>query len=211
MRVDVAGRAAINRRRPKGGIGRQTAIGHGSTPKRENPFNSLQYLRRFSSAVEQRFCKPKVGSSILSTGTNEINDLIQKIRRIEGAFSSRGKRPGKPANGSGPSGLAEHPFRAGVVVGGEPVRQTRRDTSLGRRRGLRDRDARSTLRSEPPYQGGVRKRTAVLRAAREADLRASGRLAAPGSRGAALAQRASLSRVTAQCTMTRRISGRASF
>ena len=25
--------------------------------------------RRFSSAVEQRFCKPKVGSSILSTGT----------------------------------------------------------------------------------------------------------------------------------------------
>jgi hypothetical protein len=24
---------------------------------------------RFSSAVEQRFCKPKVGSSILSTGT----------------------------------------------------------------------------------------------------------------------------------------------
>jgi hypothetical protein len=26
-------------------------------------------FRRFSSAVEQRFCKPKVGSSILSTGT----------------------------------------------------------------------------------------------------------------------------------------------
>ena len=26
-------------------------------------------IRRFSSAVEQRFCKPKVGSSILSTGT----------------------------------------------------------------------------------------------------------------------------------------------
>jgi hypothetical protein len=30
---------------------------------------------RFSSAVEQRFCKPKVGSSILSTGTNRINKL----------------------------------------------------------------------------------------------------------------------------------------
>ena len=30
---------------------------------------------RFSSAVEQRFCKPKVGSSILSTGTSQINDL----------------------------------------------------------------------------------------------------------------------------------------
>src|ERR1700732_4907110 len=27
---------------------------------------------RFSSAVEQRFCKPKVGSSILSTGTNPL-------------------------------------------------------------------------------------------------------------------------------------------
>src|SRR4030088_3396890 len=27
-------------------------------------------IRRFSSAVEQRFCKPKVGSSILSTGTS---------------------------------------------------------------------------------------------------------------------------------------------
>lgn len=27
------------------------------------------FIRRFSSAVEQRFCKPKVGSSILSTGT----------------------------------------------------------------------------------------------------------------------------------------------
>ena len=34
-------------------------------------------IRRFSSAVEQRFCKPKVGSSILSTGTtlNEISIL----------------------------------------------------------------------------------------------------------------------------------------
>jgi hypothetical protein len=33
--------------------------------------------RRFSSAVEQRFCKPKVGSSILSTGTTS---LARKIR-----------------------------------------------------------------------------------------------------------------------------------
>jgi hypothetical protein len=31
---------------------------------------------RFSSAVEQRFCKPKVGSSILSTGTNKIKHLV---------------------------------------------------------------------------------------------------------------------------------------
>src|SRR5258708_7950937 len=30
-------------------------------------------IRRFSSAVEQRFCKPKVGSSILSTGTSDLD------------------------------------------------------------------------------------------------------------------------------------------
>ena len=33
------------------------------------PNSLLKLVRRFSSAVEQRFCKPKVGSSILSTGT----------------------------------------------------------------------------------------------------------------------------------------------
>ena len=41
-------------------------------------------IRRFSSAVEQRFCKPKVGSSILSTGTSEINNLALKSRFSEG-------------------------------------------------------------------------------------------------------------------------------
>jgi hypothetical protein len=35
------------------------------------PNGLLKRVRRFSSAVEQRFCKPKVGSSILSTGTSE--------------------------------------------------------------------------------------------------------------------------------------------
>src|SRR6185503_5566742 len=39
---------------------------------RRSPITSI---RRFSSAVEQRFCKPKVGSSILSTGTSIYNDL----------------------------------------------------------------------------------------------------------------------------------------
>jgi hypothetical protein len=33
---------------------------------------ALRDISRFSSAVEQRFCKPKVGSSILSTGTTKI-------------------------------------------------------------------------------------------------------------------------------------------
>jgi hypothetical protein len=36
---------------------------------------ALNVFSRFSSAVEQRFCKPKVGSSILSTGTSNAKDL----------------------------------------------------------------------------------------------------------------------------------------
>jgi hypothetical protein len=39
----------------------------------ESPVDST--FRRVSSAVEQRFCKPLVGSSILSPGTNEIKYL----------------------------------------------------------------------------------------------------------------------------------------
>ena len=66
-RVDVAPRAAINRRTKDIGqlFGRQITI---CKPAVELEKCS-QYLSRFSSAVEQRFCKPKVGSSILSTGT----------------------------------------------------------------------------------------------------------------------------------------------
>src|SRR5712691_4234293 len=65
-RVDVAPRAAINRRTKDIGqlFGRQITI---CKPAVE----CSQYLSRFSSAVEQRFCKPKVGSSILSTGTSK--------------------------------------------------------------------------------------------------------------------------------------------
>ncbi len=38
--------------------------------QRADLVSNCNYLAsRFSSAVEQRFCKPKVGSSILSTGT----------------------------------------------------------------------------------------------------------------------------------------------
>jgi hypothetical protein len=37
---------------------------------RVSPTAPSPSIRRFSSAVEQRFCKPKVGSSILSTGTS---------------------------------------------------------------------------------------------------------------------------------------------
>ena len=39
-------------------------------------------IRRFSSAVEQRFCKPKVGSSILSTGTRNFFFSYFRILRI---------------------------------------------------------------------------------------------------------------------------------
>src|ERR1700687_4873746 len=37
--------------------------------------DAIQSVSRFSSAVEQRFCKPKVGSSILSTGTTPVSGL----------------------------------------------------------------------------------------------------------------------------------------
>src|SRR5215831_14944793 len=40
-------------------------------PSRKRPF------RRISSAVEQRFCKPLVGSSNLSSGTSKIKDLAE--------------------------------------------------------------------------------------------------------------------------------------
>src|SRR5579871_2195484 len=40
--------------------------------------DSSSPICRFSSAVEQRFCKPKVGSSILSTGTSNVGRDICK-------------------------------------------------------------------------------------------------------------------------------------
>jgi hypothetical protein len=66
-RVDEAQRAAINRRIER--------VGGNSLPEvtREcfcETTGIASNLGRFSSAVEQRFCKPKVGSSILSTGTS---------------------------------------------------------------------------------------------------------------------------------------------
>jgi hypothetical protein len=45
---------------------------HASVRNRGNLSFCNKTIRRFSSAVEQRFCKPKVGSSILSTGTSKI-------------------------------------------------------------------------------------------------------------------------------------------
>ena len=39
----------------------------------------LLKFRRFSSAVEQWFCKPKVGSSILSTGTINEETTMSKM------------------------------------------------------------------------------------------------------------------------------------
>jgi hypothetical protein len=61
--VDVALRAAINRCM-------LVANGFVRYWRASNFIEIDQILRRFSSAVEQRFCKPKVGSSILSTGTS---------------------------------------------------------------------------------------------------------------------------------------------
>jgi hypothetical protein len=47
-------------------------------------------LCRFSSAVEQRFCKPLVGSSILSTGTN-ISRRFRPGNGPGGVTSRRGR------------------------------------------------------------------------------------------------------------------------
>src|SRR5712691_9781449 len=76
-RVDVAPRAAINRRPKDIGqlFGRQITICKPAVALEKYS----QYLSRFSSAVEQRFCKPKVGSSILSTGTT-ISYLAEMLQ-----------------------------------------------------------------------------------------------------------------------------------
>ena len=76
-------------------------------------------IRRFSSAVEQRFCKPKVGSSILSTGTTlrYLADMLQidglgcgamskaLSPRPQPYFSITGGRPGLPRPGFPAAGL----------------------------------------------------------------------------------------------------------
>ena len=62
-------------------------------------FASLAKKCRISSAVEQRFCKPKVGSSILSSGTISVEradvseaDMLAKVRSL------RLRRARKPAS-----------------------------------------------------------------------------------------------------------------
>jgi hypothetical protein len=72
-RVDGARRAAINRRTKA--IGSHSAAS-AKLAKPAAEISSSQCVGRFSSAVEQRFCKPKVGSSILSTGTTETAYLL---------------------------------------------------------------------------------------------------------------------------------------
>ena len=57
-------------------------------------------IRRFSSAVEQRFCKPKVGSSILSTGTTDtcaIIALAEIQKRLRGIAAERGSHAARYA------------------------------------------------------------------------------------------------------------------
>jgi hypothetical protein len=53
---------------------------------------NYQCLSRFSSAVEQRFCKPKVGSSILSTGTSAISSLVGHRTRLARDAKTRAAR-----------------------------------------------------------------------------------------------------------------------
>jgi hypothetical protein len=46
------------------------------------PENAKSLNSRVSSAVEQRFCKPLVGSSILSPGTNKFKALPGHIWQL---------------------------------------------------------------------------------------------------------------------------------
>jgi hypothetical protein len=75
--VDAAPPAAINRRAPKR-TGSNTVANRGSCKSFVLDNIALSTRCRFSSAVEQRFCKPKVGSSILSTGTNVCSGFLNK-------------------------------------------------------------------------------------------------------------------------------------
>ena len=71
---------------------------------------------RCSTAVVQRFCKPKVGSSILSTGTSNFKDLAWGQPCPS---RPRGKQQGKRANHGGErprSGLTRGLDRAGSSV-----------------------------------------------------------------------------------------------
>ena len=47
----------------------------GGQPRRLPALPASFMRRRLSSAVEQRFCKPKVGGSIPSAGTSNFNTL----------------------------------------------------------------------------------------------------------------------------------------
>ena len=85
---------------------------HGrSDLSRRNCAASSHPVGRFSSAVEQRFCKPKVGSSILSTGTTKSR-LFVGLFAILGPRQDGRRRRSKavlPATESGPSVHAVFP------------------------------------------------------------------------------------------------------
>jgi hypothetical protein len=50
-----------------------------------------QCVSRVSSEVEQRFCKPLVGSSILSPGTNDICDFLHSCASHRSVLGSTGE------------------------------------------------------------------------------------------------------------------------
>ena len=55
----------------------------------------LDLIANFPALLNHRFCKPKVGSSILSTGTNEINYLIGNLKAALERFWLWGKHRGR--------------------------------------------------------------------------------------------------------------------
>jgi hypothetical protein len=92
-------------------------------------------IRRFSSAVEQRFCKPKVGSSILSTGTMtqpieaRAFSSSRVLAQAPNRAAARPRRPKRPTHNEKPPGGHSRRFRRFneiVCVSLERTRQPRK-------------------------------------------------------------------------------------
>src|ERR1043165_2695414 len=70
---------------------------------------------RVSSAVEQRFCKPLVGSSILSPGTNRIRALqhIAALKSSQNSALGRRREAGILDSNSAPQRMIFVPMHVG--------------------------------------------------------------------------------------------------
>ena len=81
---------------------------------RRSPITSI---RRFSSAVEQRFCKPKVGSSILSTGTTKTFQKQSVTFSLQTVLLKNAFRSTIGAQGEGLFRITYEPVQRGALGG----------------------------------------------------------------------------------------------